>query len=86
VGGEWRLQLDRGVFRVYHADTGWATLGSFSTQGNLLFLFNDPHCIDATGTYAWRLEDGELSLDAISDECGQDLRARALSNTPWTRD
>jgi hypothetical protein len=86
VGGEWRLQLDRGVFRVYHAGTGWATIGSFSVRGDRLFFYNDPHCVDATGTYTWRQKEDQLLLDAVSDDCGSYLRARALSGTPWTRE
>jgi hypothetical protein len=86
VGGEWRLQLDRGIFRVYHTHTGWVTIGSFTLQDDRILFFNDPHCVDTTGTYAWRQQGDQLLLDTISDGCGADLRARALSNAPWIRD
>jgi hypothetical protein len=86
VGGEWRLQLDRGVFRVYHAHTGWVTVGSFTLEDDRILFFNDPHCIDTTGSYTWRQEDDQLLLDTISDSCGADMRARAFSNAPWIRE
>ncbi len=82
-GGIWRLSLDEGVFRVYHDGTGWATLGSFTVQGDRIEFFNDPHCIWDVGIYTWKLEGGSLSLEAVTDGCGFDLRRRNLTTYPW---
>lgn len=82
-GGLWKLQLDRGVFRIYYAGTGWRSLGSYTLDGDRLQLFNDPNCTDAIGTYTWKLEGGALVLAAVEDSCGQGLRAANLSDRPW---
>jgi hypothetical protein len=82
-GGVWRLNLEKGVFRVYHAGTGWFTVGSFTVSGDRIQLFNDPHCYQDTGVYAWELEGGELVLEAVEDNCGVYLRAQSLVALPW---
>jgi hypothetical protein len=61
-------------------------VGSFTLEDDRILFFNDPHCIDTTGSYIWRQEDDLLLLDTISDSCGADMRARAFSSAPWTRD
>ena len=33
-GGVWKLNLDKGIFRVYHELTGWVTIGSFTVTGD----------------------------------------------------
>jgi hypothetical protein len=81
--GLWKLHLAGGIFRIYHAPTGWHTLGSFTTSGDRLTLFNDPHCYQDTGHYHWRLASGQLVLTAIQDPCGTDLRARSLTERAW---
>ena len=83
-GGFWLLHLDRGMFRVYHEGTGWRTTGSFTVSGDQIAFFNDPHCIDEVGFYLWDLADSQLSLDLVSDECGQELRYGNLTSSPWT--
>lgn len=82
-GGTWRLQLDRGVFRVLHERTAWRSLGSFTLNGERITFFNDPHCIEARGSYTWGLEAGALRLQVVEDLCGKDLRARGLAAQLW---
>jgi hypothetical protein len=91
-GGAWILQLDRGVFRVFHETTGWRTLGSFTVSADRIEFFNDPHCYHAVGIYTWELEAGQLTLRAIEDECdgrvlgGGGLRVTNFSSQPWVLD
>jgi len=82
-GGVWKLNLDRGIFRVLHQVTGWRSLGSYTVSADRLVLFNDPNCPDVVGTYRWRVEAGELLLDEIEDECSIGLRAMNLTHLPW---
>jgi hypothetical protein len=91
AGSGWRLQLDRGVFRILHEPTGWHSLGSFAVSGDQVTFFNDPHCMKAVGTYKWRLDAGQLILQLVADECGvrtafqsgRGQRARVLAGMPW---
>jgi hypothetical protein len=90
-GGVWKLQLDRGTFRIHHQVSGWQSVGSYIvtrdrwTAGapDQLLLFNDPTCPDAIGLYAWRLEDGKLVLQVLDDTCAIYLRAKNLTGLPW---
>lgn len=82
-GGVWRLNLDRGIFRVYHDGTGWSTLGSFTVSGDRVEFFNDPHCWRDVGIYTWTLEADKLMLELVKDDCGVDLRQRSLTAYPW---
>ena len=82
-GGVWKLNLDKGIFRVYHELTGWVTIGSFTVTEDQIVFFNDPHCFQDTGVYRWRLEDGRLTLTADDDNCGVYLRAQNLEAMPW---
>lgn len=84
-GGIWRLSLSKGVFRVYHADTGWRTLGSFTVSGDRVEFFNDPHCHKDTGIYTWKLDDSKLVLEVVKDHCATDLRARSFAELAWNR-
>ena len=52
-GGIWKLNLDKGIFRILHESTGWRSLGSFVIDGNRVQVFNDPCCIDVKGLYRW---------------------------------
>ncbi len=83
-GGVWRLSFDNGIFRVYHAVTGWRSLGSYAVEQDRLLLFNDPTCHDMVGSYRWSLEGGVLRLEVIEDGCAFQLRARNLSSIPWS--
>jgi hypothetical protein len=90
-GGVWKLNLDRGNFRIYHEVTGWHSLGSYvlvrdrRTAGtsDQLLLFNDPNCPTAVGLYTWKLEDRNLILEVVHDTCSIHLRAMNLANLPW---
>lgn len=82
-GGVWRLNLDKGTFRVYHDGTGWLTLGSFTVSGDRVEFFNDPHCYESTGAYTWELEDGKLILEVTDDGCGVYLRKQNFVALPW---
>jgi len=82
-GGVWKLSLDRGVFRIYHAVTGWRSLGSFTVADDRLVLANDPNCPDDIGTYTWQRQEGQLILSEVDDPCAIRLRAMNLTNLPW---
>lgn len=82
-GGLWKLQFHNGVFHIYYPATGWRSLGSYAVVGDRVELFNDPNCTDLIGTYAWRLDGGELVLEAIGDDCAIRMRAANLSDMPW---
>ena len=90
-GGIWKLNLDKGTFRIIHAMTGWKSIGSFvvtrdrwtSGAPDQLLLFNDPTCPDAIGLYTWRLEAGNLILESIDDTCAIHLRVMNLTGLPW---
>ena len=90
-GGIWKLNLDRGVFRIYYEATGWHSIGSFvvtrdrwtGDARDQFLLFNDPACPDAIGLYTWRLEEGNLILEVIDDTCAIHLRATNLTHLPW---
>ncbi len=82
-GGLWKINFDRGVFRILHAASGWKTIGSFAVEGDRLTLFNDPVCPEAGGTYRWSLADGRLILEALDDPCAIRLRAMNLAHQPW---
>jgi hypothetical protein len=82
-GGLWKLQFDKGIFRIYHAVSNWKSIGSYQVEGNRLSFFNDPVCHEITGVYAWTLQDNQLILEMIEDECAIHLRAKNLSNQPW---
>lgn len=84
-GGEWRLQFDRGIYRISYAVTGWRSVGSFSISGDQLVLFNDPTCHKEVGVYKWKLDRDVLTLEVIEDPCAIELRAANLTNQPWTR-
>jgi hypothetical protein len=85
AGGVWRLQLDRGIYRIYYTVTGWRSLGSFTVEGDRLVLFNDPHCSSEVGEYTWLLEDGRLKLAEVQDPCPSNLpmRANNLTRQDW---
>ena len=91
-GGVWKLNLDRGIFRVYHVPSGWQSIGSFVISRDRetklefpdrLVLFNDPTCTGVVGMYTWEFEDGSLVLDVIEDTCSIHLRAMNLTSLPW---
>lgn len=83
AGGIWKLQFDKGVMRIYYEVTGWKSIASYEVVGERLTLFNDPYCHNEVGEYTWRIEDGNLKLDAVQDSCSFELRPQNLSAQPW---
>ena len=89
--GIWKLNLDKGVYRIYHEATDWRSIGSFTAffdrtsyqQVNQLVLFNDPHCPGVVGLYNWQLEDGNLTLTVVGDTCSMGLRAANFTHMSW---
>jgi hypothetical protein len=82
-GGIWKLNFNKGVFRIFHAATGWKDIGSYVVSGDRLTLANDPVCHEMFGTYKWKLEKGTLLLTMIEDKCAIGLRAMNLTKLPW---
>jgi hypothetical protein len=82
-GGVWKLNLDKGVFRIFHPESRWKSIGTFIVSEDRLLLANDPTCIDGLGLYRWRLENGRLSLEVIDDPCAIKLRGLNLTQQPW---
>ena len=82
-GGIWKLHLSKGVFRIFHEFTGWRSIGSFVVAENQIRLFNDPTCMEVTGSYVWTLAAGRLTMQVIEDECAIGLRAKNLMQLPW---
>jgi len=90
-GGTWKLNLDKGVFRIYHEATDWRSIGSFTAffdqtsrqRVDQLVLFNDPHCPGVVGLYTWQLEGGSLTLTVVGDTCSMGLRAVNFTHLPW---
>lgn len=81
--GLWKLQLNNGVYRVIHLETGWKSIGTFIVTGNRMLLANDPCCTKSIGVYKWSENDGQLVLEVIDDPCNIKLRAKNLTETPW---
>ena len=84
-GGTWKLNFDKGTFRIFHEPTGWQGLGAFSISGDRLILFNDPKCPDRVGTYTWKVDGDHLLLKTVEDTCAADLRGHNLEKMPWER-
>lgn len=82
-GGIWKLQFDKGVFRIFHVVSGWKSIGSYHVENTLVSFFNDPVCPEVNGVYNWTLEDNRLVLKEVSDECNIRLRAKNLTKQPW---
>lgn len=84
--GDEILGLCSGTFRVYHAGSGYMSVGHYEYEGDMITLFNDPNCPQDRGTFsvvddgAWRV------LDPVDDPCAFDrVRERFLSALPWRR-
>jgi hypothetical protein len=82
-GGLWKLSLDKGIFRILYTVNGWRSLGSYSVSGDKIYFFNDPYCNMETGVYAWKLEEGALTLTEVDDPCSQGLRAANFIDQVW---
>ena len=82
-GGIWKINFNKGVFRIMHTVTGWKSMGTFILPGDQLILANDPTCQEVIGVYTWRFEKGSLILKMIEDHCAIELRAKNLAGLPW---
>ena len=82
-GGIWKLNFNKGIFRIFHEFTGWRSIGSFVVDGNRVQLFNDPTCMEVMGSYTWTLKEGRLRLQVIQDKCAIGMRAKNLMKLPW---
>ena len=82
-GGIWKLNLDRGIFRIFHVSTGWRSIGSFVIEGSRIRFFNDPCCMEVNGNYRWTLTQGRLNLMVVDDKCAIGQRAKNLTKLPW---
>lgn len=82
-GGIWKLNLGKGVFRIFHEFTGWRSIGSFVVDGERVQLFNDPTCIEVSGSYTWKLKEGRLGLQVVEDKCAIGMRAKNLTQLLW---
>ena len=82
-GGIWKLQLEKGVMRIFYEVNNWRSLASYSVSGDRLYIFNDPYCPESTGEYKWSIENGGLLLEEVQDACAFDLRAKNLTKQGW---
>ncbi len=82
-GGVWKLQLDEGVFRVYHLRTGWRTLGSYTVDGDRITFFNDPQCHLAVGHFTWQRDEEGLHFALLDDDCELGTRAKNFTAQAW---
>ena len=82
-GGSWKLNVDRGIFRIFHPESGWKSIATAIITGDRMVLANDPTCIEDIGVYRWRLEKGRLMVEVIDDPCAIKLRATNLTQQPW---
>ena len=82
-GGIWKLQFDRGIMRIFYAETGWRSISSFEVEKDRLVLFNDPHCLNTIGSYIWRIEERMLIFELIDDSCAINMRGKNLVKQPW---
>ena len=83
AGGIWKLNLDKGIYRIIHDFSGWRSIGSFAVDGNRVQLFNDPTCMEMLGVYTWELKEGRLALQVVEDKCAIGMRAKNLTQLPW---
>jgi len=82
-GGVWKLQLEQGVFRVYHPATGWRTLGSFAVDGDQITFFNDPQCHLAIGRFTWQRNEEGVHFSLLADDCESGTRSRNFTAQTW---
>ena len=80
------VELDEGVFRVFHPRTGWRTLGSYAVEGDRITFFNDPQCHLAVGNFTWQRDDMGLRFALIDDNCElsarQELHSAGMGKLP----
>ena len=82
-GGWWKMSLRKGIFRIYHPDSGWKSIGTFVVNGNRIVLSNDPVCPAISGVYRWELATETIAFSVVEDKCSAGLRAKNMSHMPW---
>jgi hypothetical protein len=83
AGGLWKINFDKGVYRIFYPTINWRSIGSYTIEGDRIYLFNDPYCQYVTGAYTWKLEDGKLTFSVVQDECSFNLRKANLTKQTW---
>ncbi|MDQ3407619.1 MAG: hypothetical protein M3472_05615 [Chloroflexota bacterium] len=78
-----RLTLDSGRFQMEHSRPEYRSVGHFRIVADRIELFNDAECADVSGSYRWRLADGELTFDDPQDPCGFEQRRKDLTALTW---
>ncbi len=81
--GIWKLNLNKGTYRIYHEATGWKSIGTYIVTDDRIIFANDPCCIKGIGVYSWKFEDRKLIFKIIDDDCAIKLRAKNLTEVPW---
>ena len=81
--GIWKLNLNKGTYRIYHEATGWKSIGTYIVADNRIVFANDPCCIKGIGVYSWKFEERKLIFNVIDDDCAIKLRALNLMEAPW---
>lgn len=81
--GIWKLNFDRGSYRIYHPGTNFASVGSYTLSLERITLFNDPTCTDDVGALKWKLDKRTLVFEIIADNCAIELRGKNLASVPW---
>ena len=81
--GIWKLNLDKGTYRVYHEATGWTSIGSYILADKCIIFANDPSCIKGVGVYQWKYDKRGLIFKVVDDDCAIMLRAKNLTEVPW---
>jgi len=65
---EWTVTFaDDGTYQVALMD-GSSISGSYEVNGDQVKI-KDTNCGDTVGTYTWKLEEGELTIQPIQDDC-----------------
>lgn len=83
VGAE-ILGLRSGTFRIYHAGSGYMSVGHYQSDGEEITFFNDPNCPQDRGMYTVQDDGDWRTLVPVDDPCAFDrVRERFLSAAPW---
>jgi hypothetical protein len=83
AGGLWKINFDKGVYHIYYPTINWRSIGSYTIEGDRIYLFNDPYCQFETGIYKWKLDAGKLTFSEAQDECSFNLRKANLTKQAW---
>jgi len=81
--GIWKLNLNKGTYRIYHEATGWKSIGTYIVADHRIVFANEPCCIKGIGVYSWKFEERKLIFKVIDDDCAIKLRALNLMEAPW---